>query len=174
VAYTEQDKKDHIREVQGYLRTIDRANDVPASIIPDGAYGRTTGEAVRRFQREHSLPVTGSVDWDTWSSIAEAYLSALEQLDGGSGIMLAAGGGALKEGDSGERVYILQAVLNTVAGHYSNLDSIEVDGVYGKSTADAVKKLQEIVGEPVNGTADSRTIGKLARLYNYHIAADGG
>jgi len=32
---------------------------------PDGVIGSQTRSAIRRFQREHSLPVTGTIDRET-------------------------------------------------------------------------------------------------------------
>ncbi len=36
---------------------------------PDGDYGRRTTEAVQAFQAAWSLPITGSVDTDTWGAL---------------------------------------------------------------------------------------------------------
>lgn len=175
MAYTEQNKKDHIYEVQNYLRTISQVNDSIPALVPNGVYDEKTEEAVRQFQREYGLPITGKIDIDTWESIVEVYLSAEEYYKVNSSIMLLLNSGCtINEGDSGNPVYILQAVLNTISDHYSNLDNVMVDGVYGKATADAVRNIQEIVGEPRSGNLDYKTWNKLARLYNYHVMLNGG
>ncbi len=175
MAYTEQNKKDHIYEVQNYLRTIAQVNDNIPAIIPSGVYDEKTEDAVRQFQREYGLPITGKIDIDTWESIVEVYLSAEEYYRINSSIMLLQNSSrSINEGDSGSPVYILQAVLNTISDFYSNMDSIEVDGIYGKETADAVRKIQEIVGEPRSGNLDYKTWNKLAQLYNYHVMQSSG
>lgn len=170
MAYTEQDKKNHIYEVQDYLRTISQVNDNIPAVIPSGVYDSDTEETVRQFQREYGLPVTGKIDLNTWESIIEVYLSAEEYYKLNSSIMLFPNASySLNEGTEGNSVYILQAVLNVISDYYSNTSSIPVDGVYGKSTADAVKHMQDIIGEPQSGNVDYKTWNKLARLYNYHI-----
>lgn len=170
MAYTEQDKKNHIYEVQNYLRTISQANKNIPTIIPTGVYDSGTEEAVRQFQKEYGLPVTGKIDFNTWESIVEVYLSVEEYYKQNSSVMLFPNASySLKEGASGNPVCILQAVLNTISDCYSNTYSVPVDGVYGKSTAESVKHIQNIIGEPQTGNVDYKTWSKLARLYNYHI-----
>lgn len=170
MAYTEQDRKDHIYEVQNYLRTIAQANDNITAIVPSGVYDANTEEAVRQLQREYGLPITGKIDFDTWQTIMEVYLSVEEYYKENSSIMLLPNSDCiLSEGAEGYPVYILQAVLNIIGGEYSNTNEIPVDGVYGKSTADAVRKMQEITGEKSTGSVDYKTWNKLARLYNYHV-----
>ena len=59
-------------------------------------------------------------------------------------------------------------MLNTVFSRYVNLPLLDMDGIYGEKTADAVKHLQEIAGEEQTGDVDYRTWNKLAQLYNLH------
>ncbi len=170
MAYTEQDKKDHIYEVQDYLRTIAQANSNIPVIVPNGVYDANTEEAVRQFQREYGLPITGHIDIETWETIVEVYLSVEEYYRQNSSVMLFPNSNySMSEGSEGYPVYILQAVINVASDGYSNTSAVPMDGVYGKSTADAVRHIQDIVGEPSTGVLDYRTWNKLARLYNYHV-----
>ena len=68
------DIQEAIREIQEYLLDISyRKNDfLPISI--DGFYGEETAEAVRGFQKTVSLPVTGTVDFETFQRLYLVYL----------------------------------------------------------------------------------------------------
>ena len=59
-----------IKEIQKYLREL----YIEDSIIPSGVYDDKTKELVERFQREHGLSASGSVDVDTFEMIYEEYL----------------------------------------------------------------------------------------------------
>ena len=64
---------DAVRTLQQYLNTIAAANpDLPAVPVT-GEFGNQTRQAVTTYQRAFDLPVTGTVDKDTWDSIANTY-----------------------------------------------------------------------------------------------------
>lgn len=73
MAYTELQKQQHIRELQGYLHGISHIQQLP-HIIPDGIYGEKTIEAIRQFQQQNHMPATGETDTATWNAVAQAYL----------------------------------------------------------------------------------------------------
>ena len=73
MAYTELQKRQHIRELQMFLHGISHTAPLP-HLIPDGIYGVQTAEAVRQFQQQNHLPETGKADTETWNALAQAYL----------------------------------------------------------------------------------------------------
>ncbi|MCM1023294.1 MAG: peptidoglycan-binding protein [Prevotella sp.] len=169
MAYTDEEKKRHISEIQKYLRTVAQANENIPVVIPTGVYDEKTAEAVRAFQKEYGLPVTGTVDRETWDLLFEVYLAVQEYFTENAAIMpFPDSAYTICEGDKNNTVYILQAMLNTVAEYYSNVNSVAIDGVYGNSTVEAVKNMQTVTGEECTGTVDYKTWNKLARLYNFH------
>ena len=70
--YTEKDRKEHIKELQQYLRYIEM-HDGKSGIIPDGIYGENTRNSVTAFQKNKGFEPTGVVDNETWDSIIEEY-----------------------------------------------------------------------------------------------------
>ncbi|MCB2206162.1 peptidoglycan-binding protein [bacterium] len=48
-------------------------------LVMDGAYGPITESVVARFQREHSLAVTGRVDRKTWEALVHAMKTVLQR-----------------------------------------------------------------------------------------------
>ena len=169
MAYTDEDKKGHIFELQDYLRRVSRDNENIPLVVPSGVYDERTEEAIREFQREYSLPVTGKVDRETWEKLYEVYLQTEEYYAELISILpIINADENLKQGETGFDIYILQAMLNTVFSRYANLPLLDMDGVYGEKTADAVRHLQEISGEKQTGDVDYRTWNRLAQLYNLH------
>lgn len=55
------------------LRTIAHADETLLKIVPDGIYGPNTVQAVREFQRQNALPVTGETDNATWNKLVAVY-----------------------------------------------------------------------------------------------------
>lgn len=167
MAYTEEDKKKHIAEIQQFLRNISRTNSSIPSVIPSGVYDNRTEEAVTSFQKYYGLPVTGKVDRATWDKLLEIYLVTEEYYAELASILpFPNSEHSLSEGSSGFDVYILQAMLNTIFSFYTNMVPIAVSGVYGKETADAVRRLQNIMGMTGTGTVDYKTWNNLAKFYN--------
>ena len=62
-----------IRSLQTMLRTIAHADETLLKIVPDGIYGPNTVQAVREFQRQNALPVTGETDDATWNKLVAVY-----------------------------------------------------------------------------------------------------
>ena len=63
--YTDQQLQNHIFDLQTFLRRIQRSQGHIQPLVPDGIFGAETAAAVRDFQRQNSLPVTGTADFDT-------------------------------------------------------------------------------------------------------------
>ena len=106
----------------------------------DGVYGSQTREAVRRFQREKGLHVSGKIDDRTWKALGEAPK----------------GGHELRQGDRGMRVAHLQNLL-TLHGFTPGA----MDGVYGSGTAAKVRDFQRFCGMEPTGTVNEAVWQKL-------------
>ncbi len=139
----------------------------------DGLFGTRTLAALKAFQKQAGLPMTGVADDATWLAIAP-YIDY-------SGIML-------RQGDTGMLVLILQNALRN-AGY----DPGPLDGIFGRRTLSAVLAFQKanritadgVVGprtwaalEPYLSGAVIRytvkqgdTLSSIARRYNTTVAA---
>ena len=165
--YTDAQQRRHIYDLQVFLRRIQRENDHPQPLVPDGIFGVETTEAVRAHQRQNGLPVSGQADRATWDSIFAEYerLTALDVLPTAVRFFPAEGG-SLSPGDKGAAVFVLQLLLGGGAPHYANLAPVPLTGEYDAETETAVRVMQGVFGLPRTGITDSATWDMLAALHN--------
>lgn len=120
-----------VESIQRKLKRLDYLDGVA-----DGIYGGQTAMAVRAFQKDEGLSVTGEVDHQTLVTLNAAY----EDMTGEF---------TLSEGDSGKKVIRLQNKL-LLHGYNPGV----ADGVYGEGTAEAVRRLQAEENLSRTGIAD--------------------
>ncbi len=63
-----------VLQLQRQLNRIARTYSNLPKIAEDGIYGEATAAAVRAFQRQFNLPVTGVTDFATWYRISAIYV----------------------------------------------------------------------------------------------------
>jgi len=117
-----------------------------------GYYGTITADAVRRFQKDNGLPVTGSVDSTTFGRIEDAVKkkTAPPAEENRTSIYLTIG-------TRGEEVKRVQTKLKQL-GYFTYP---EITGYYGTITADAVRRFQKDAKLQANGIVDSQTYERL-------------
>jgi peptidoglycan hydrolase-like protein with peptidoglycan-binding domain len=166
MAYSDEDKRQQIREVQEYLYAISFYDDNIIRVIPDGIYGRETALSVRSFQTEHDLPVTGEVDRQTWDKIVEVYREYVAlppyPIDVFPSTMF-----VLDQNRSGSLVYILQAMLLDIYKTYKNVPQVNVNGTYDDITVETIKRIQEIANLNVTGLTNRTTWNVIVTTYNH-------
>ncbi|CAM2855461.1 peptidoglycan-binding domain-containing protein [Hathewaya histolytica] len=82
-----------------------------------------------------------------------------------SGIPMSYPGYILKVGSSGQPVRTVQTYLNRISDNFPAIPKVKVDGIYGQSTADAVKKFQQVFDLPQIGNVDYATWYKISDVY---------
>ena len=75
--YTDAQKRSHIFDLQTFLRRIQQSEGSAAPLVPDGIFGAQTAAAVREYQQQHCLPVTGIADQRTWNAIYASYAALI-------------------------------------------------------------------------------------------------
>lgn len=74
-------------------------------------------------------------------------------------------GTALRRGDSGEAVRVIQNALNVVSRNYPAVPRVTVDGIFGESTENSVRTFQRIFNLTSDGVVGEATWNKLSLLY---------
>lgn len=161
------DRAFYIRELQAYLRAVQRYRTGSTLVPADGIFGSRTAAAVREFQQDEALPVTGAVDRTTWDALYAAYLVVNLALSLPAAIQSPAlPGDALSVGTRSDGVAFLQIMLRQLAQRFPGLPAERViTGVYSPLTAEAVTAIQQLSGLPETGTVDKATWAAVTRLY---------
>jgi peptidoglycan hydrolase-like protein with peptidoglycan-binding domain len=166
MAYTDAQRKAHIKEIQGYLHGISYYNPKIPRIIPDGIFGIETQIAVKAFQQEYSLPVTGEVNRATWDKIISVYKNLVsvppERID-----VFPSKSYVMQQGERGYNITLLQIMLNTVLEDTVNYQPINISGFFDNQTVKAVKSFQAITQRPQTGSVDLFTWNILVKAFNY-------
>ncbi|MDO5423506.1 MAG: peptidoglycan-binding protein [Eubacteriales bacterium] len=90
------------------------------------------------------------------------YVNTAEQI---SGIPASWPGYDLTIGSSGQKVEQMQEQMNAISNDYPLIPKINVDGIYGPRTAEAVEVFQGVFGLPQTGVVDYRTWYKIQEIY---------
>ena len=90
------------------------------------------------------------------------YINTAKEI---SGIPSSWPGYNLGIGSSGDKVRQMQEQLNVISNAYPEIPKIQTDGLYGQSTADAVKVFQSVFYLPVTGIVDYKTWYKISQIY---------
>lgn len=90
------------------------------------------------------------------------YINTAEQIQG---IPSSWPGADLDIGSSGQKVRQLQEQLNLIGDYYTAIPALTVDGIYGESTAEAVRQFQRINNMLQTGVVDFPTWYRISDRY---------
>ena len=152
--------------MQSMLRVIALATGEIPLLVPNGIFGKETAQAVRIFQQESDLPVTGIIDAATWSAITTAYQHFKTELQNPQPLAIRTEDGfTLRFGDQGNHVYLLQAMLIVLNQYYQNFPAVSVSGKFDLQTKRAGMELQRCCHQEVTGILTLHCWKRLVRLY---------
>ncbi len=170
MAYSAAQKREHIFQVQTFLRIVAYSNPNIPMIVPDGIFGEETKVAVEAFQREYFLPVTGEVDYATWKELVLQYNKSMDRVTTPVPVeAFPSPDDVFKEGDRGYTVSLIKIMLSAIADKFPNQPTITMDNPtlfdFTRETTTALKAFQEKSGLKPTGEADLETWTLLARSY---------
>lgn len=139
------DRGEEVADIQRRLALL--GYDIGASGA-DGTFGSDTENAVKRFQENNGLPVTGIVTDETWRCLVEAGYSLGDRL-----LYLRA---PFFRGADVER---LQLFLNKLG-----FNTGSVDAVFGPTTEKAIREFQRSMGLVPDGIVGDSTLAAFASL----------
>lgn len=120
----------------------------------DGKYGSGTTKAVNEFQTLTGLKVDGHAGSDTWNRLSSEYAS----LHGAGEVFP---GITTRQGSRGAVVKSMQQKLNLAARRYTAIQSLNADGIFGSSSASALRRFQEQFGLTGDSLMGRQTFDKL-------------
>lgn len=160
-----------ITDLQAMLRTI--YPDIPLS--DDGRFGEETAQTVRRFQRDHSLPVTGVADFETWEAIFREFSRATVARGQAEPLLIVLQPDqVLRLGSNNSHLYLMQGMLTAISKYYEQMPSVRFSGILDAPTANAVRWLQERADLPATGEVDKETWRHMAKLYRLTVGDGTG
>ena len=143
---------------------------IPKIPVVSGVFDEATEAAVRAFQQIFGLTADGVVGKSTWYKLVAIYVAVtdLAELVSQGQTYYNVGfqySGPLREGDRGGPVRILQYMLALLAEFDDSLTPLSVDGVFGATTAQAVRQFQRGQGLTVDGVVGRTTWNALYRAF---------
>ncbi|MBQ8604284.1 MAG: peptidoglycan-binding protein [Oscillospiraceae bacterium] len=146
--------------MQSYLNAI-RLQMFPSMnrLTVDGVYGQETRTTVSQYQRLSGLCVDGVIGEETWNSIVTDYNSLPTQPGDEYP------GTVLRPGSTGTAVRNMQTRLNRIVPVYTAINYQTVDGIYGNSMTNAVRRFQGQFGLTVDGLIGQQTWDKIVSVH---------
>ncbi len=148
--------------LQVALNRISQNYPAIPKLATDGIFGSATENAVRAFQRIFGLTADGIVGRNTWYQIVRVYVGVtrLAELNSEGQQYYAinwSNSQTLQVGSRGSRVEQLQYMLAVLSEFIDEVPRINVDGIYGQQTRQAVLGFQRYAGLPQTGTVGAST-----------------
>ena len=156
-----------VRELQYLLAFVGYFTQSLPVIDVDGVFGSATRGAVEQFQRQEGLEPSGIVDTVTWNRLYNTYRSQYESLPENyfSGVTAPYPGTPLAVGSRGNEVTRIQEYLNYISNTYTSIPKLDVDGVFGPGTANAVRAYQTLFGLEPSGIVGAATWESITETY---------
>ena len=150
-----------VEQLQFWLNTLSQYVSSIPSVTVDGVYGSGTAAAVRAFQRRYGLTADGVTGRATWEAVYAQFVS----IQSDNGTPNAYPGTALRQGDKGQNVRLVQFWLKIARTVYTALNNLKVDGAFGAATKRAVQAFQRYFGLSADGVVGRATWNKLHEVY---------
>lgn len=155
--YTEEQYRDHIRELQEYLRALATFDERYPLIAVDGFYGPETANAVAVFQTINGNPVTSTIKRADWDRLVREYHASLGATAPASPISpFPHPTFVLKPGDRHPLTCILREMLDAV-------DGTSTGCIYDEALAQRIRAFRLVNDLPVSDTVD-RTVWDLLSI----------
>ena len=156
-----------VQMVQFFLNVLSVYYDSIPAVDIDGILGPETRNAIIEFQKTMKLPLTGTIDEETWNTMYNSVLGILRALPPAA-IQLPAlifPNIIYSEGTERPGVFIIQEVLAYISTIVPEIPYVQPDGRYGPETTAAVTVFQKIYGLKPTGIVNEETWNKLISVY---------
>jgi len=161
----------NVATVQISLNRVSQNYPAIPKLRVDGIFGAQTEAAVRAFQRIFDLTPDGIVGRGTWYALVRAYVAvnALSELQSLGQTYFTRipweYPNSPKEGSRGEKVTHLQYLLAVISSFIPEVPPVNIDGIFGAQTGDAVAAFQRFASLPITREVNAETWDALYEEY---------
>ncbi len=156
---------DAVSQMQYFLNFISQYYKEVPPINGDSIFGVSTLDSVIQFQKKFGLDVDGIVGKQTWDKIYSVYKDIINGSNKLEGDGYEYPGYILKQGSRGNVISKLQTYLSAIADKYPSIKNINVDGIFGKATNQAVIDFQKYFELNSDGIVGPLTWEKIVQVY---------
>jgi peptidoglycan hydrolase-like protein with peptidoglycan-binding domain len=144
---------------------------IPKIPTVDGIFGSRTEASVRAFQEIFDLTPDGIVGPATWYALVRLYTAVtnLAELRSQGQQFYSVNWqypNSYYEGDTGDNIRLLQYMLSVLSAYIPQIPRVEVDGIFGPATREAVLAAQRWFGLPQTGNVDATTWDEIYDQYS--------
>lgn len=157
-------KGDAVKVLQYFLDCISLFFEEIPAIKIDGMFGTATENSVKSFQKRFNLEVDGIVGQATWKKLYEVYKAIEPYLF--NTVAPKYPGYIISEGSRGEYVTMIQQWLSKISTKYASIPKVDVDGIFGPKTKNAVIAFQKQFSLSADGLVGNKTWDKLYSVYS--------
>lgn len=156
---------DAVSQMQYFLNFVSQYYKEVPPINGDSIFGVSTLDSVIQFQKKFGLDVDGIVGKQTWNKIYSVYKDIINGSNKPEGDGYQYPGYILKQGSRGNVISKLQTYLSAIADKYPSIKNINVDGIFGKATNQAIIDFQKCFELNSDGIVGPLTWEKIVQVY---------
>lgn len=160
------DRGNYVNLLQSILDFIAVFYPTVSSVSRDGIFGESTQNTLKEFQRTFGLEQTGVVspeDWQVLYNTSLDIIRATTEYSPGQEFP----GNDLSIGSRGDAVRLMQTYLNAISERFTQIPTIDADGIFGPATQRAVSAFQRSFQLPQTGIIDVSTWERIVQIYNF-------
>ena len=149
-------RREHIRRAQLALQQLGYA------LQPDGLYGPETTAAVRLFQRDSGVRITGQIDAETWQKLMQRRGALAAENQAPQGVFLPLPSFPAQRGLA---VGMAQQLLGEMHRLFADIQPVAITQEYDEDTHRQLEKIRRAWHLPTSRSLDRETWDALVLLY---------
>lgn len=156
-----------VQLVQYFLNVLSAYYDSIPAVDINGMLNTQTRNSIREFQKTFNLPMTGTIDNETWNIMYSNIQGILRVLPP-SAIALPAllyPQIEYSEGMEDPGIYIIQQFLQFISTIMVDIPAVTPNGIFGPETTKSIIAFQNTFGLEPNGIIDEDTWHKIVDIY---------
>ena len=150
-----------VKLAQFFLSAIGAFYDNIPPVEITGIFDDKTEVSTKAFQQKFGLVVDGIIGENTWNKLYEIFLTIKDYIFTESGSLIKYPGYLIRQGARGSDVKNIQKWLFQLSKKYSQIPSIDVDGIFGAKTKSAIIAFQRLFNLAPDGIVGPLTWNKL-------------